>query len=141
MRISPGKGKQGGQAMVEAALVALAFIAVLIGVFDLAQVLFIHQSLVERARNAARYTAAHDYDPQTAVNMVLYNQPTAPEGGGTGFLGLTPAMVSATREGAGTADDRLVVVISNYPYRFFSPWIAGVFYGKPIRIVAPVEAP
>lgn len=131
--------RQNGQSLVESALVLIAFVTLVIAAFDLGMVLFIQQSFVERARNAVRYAAAREFDPETVRNMILYNQPQAPPGGGGGFLGLTPSMVAVSREGNGTTEDRLLVTISGYPYRFFLPWIAGTFYGHPIRVWIPVE--
>jgi hypothetical protein len=50
-------------------------------------------------------------------------------------------MVTVTRAGAGTNDDRVVVSVTNYPYRFFSPLIAGVFQGRAILVSLPSELP
>jgi hypothetical protein len=44
-----------GNVLVESALIFLMFFSMLIGVFDFGQFLFIHQSLVERVRSAARW--------------------------------------------------------------------------------------
>src|SRR5574342_193436 len=104
--------RQRGQAFVEAALVSLVLVATLVAVFDMAQVFFIHQTLTERVRNAARYGVSRAFDAAAVRNMVLYNQPSVPEAGSPVF-GLTADMVSVTRTGAGSTDDRLIVQISN----------------------------
>jgi hypothetical protein len=134
------KPGQRGQAIVEGALVLLLFAGILIGILDLAQMLFVHQAFEERARNAVRYAAVRTFDADAAKNMVLYNQPTAPVGQ-SGYLGLTSSMVQVTRQGAAsTNDDRIVLTISNYPYEFFSFYIAGRATGKPIQVSIPFEA-
>ena len=69
-----------GQTIVEAALVTLVFLATLIGIFDLAQVLFIHQTFVARARSAARYGVLNPDNTDGIQNMVLYGQTTVPSG-------------------------------------------------------------
>jgi len=134
-------GPRRGQSLVESALVALVFLATLIGIFDLGQIFFIHQTFVERVRNTARYAVVNTYDETAFKNMVLYNQPTVPEGRTSGIFGLTASMVSVSQPGVGTTDHRILVSIHNYPYRFFSPLIAGVFSGRPISISRPSEAP
>ncbi len=133
--------KQRGQAAVEAALVALILIVTLIGIFDMGQVFFIHQTLVERVRNAGRYSAVHAYDPATFTNMVLYNQATAPEGSTSGVFGLTSSMVEVVRCDAGTNDDRIVLTLRDYPFRLFTPIIGRAFTGRPIVVSFPYEVP
>ncbi len=124
--------------MLEGALVTLILAAVLIGIFDLGLVLFIHQTFVARARSAVRYAIVNTYDVTAIQNMVLYGHPTA---GTAGMFNLTAGMVSVSRQDAGTSEQRIVVTISGYPYRFFSPWIAGVMTGRPIIASLPLETP
>jgi hypothetical protein len=119
----------------------MVFLATLIGIFDLAQILFIHQSLVERARMAARWGAVNAYDQTAIQNLVRYGQTTAPDDPSQTFLGLTAAMVAVSNPNAGTSEARVVVQIQNYPYRFFSPYIAGAFTGRPATASIPSELP
>ncbi len=128
-----------GQSLVESAFVLLVFLVTLIGIFDLGLIMFLHQTFVERARNAVRYSVVRAYDPAVVRNMVLYNQPSAPDGSPTGYMGLTPAMIDVQRLDTGTNEDRIVITIRDYPYRFFSPLIAGQFYGRHIVLTLPVE--
>lgn len=130
--------RKRGQAMIEGALVTLILVAVLIGIFDLGLVLFIHQTFANRVRSAVRYGVVNPYDPTVIKNMVLYGQPTA---GAAGVFGLTAGMVSVARTDVGTNDQRIVVTISGYPYRFFSPWIGGAFNGRSIMASLPLETP
>jgi len=133
--------RRRGQALVESALVALVFLATLIGIFDLGQIFFVRQTFVERVRGAARYAVVNTFDEAAFKNMVLYNQTTVPAGRTSGIFGLTPAQVSVTQHDANTNDHRIVVAINNYPYRLFSPLIAGVFTGRAITISLPSEQP
>jgi Flp pilus assembly protein TadG len=61
--------------MVEATLVLLVFFTLLLGVIDCGQVLFAHQSLVERVRSAVRWGVVHPWNEKTGseavVNLVL----------------------------------------------------------------------
>src|SRR5437879_2939538 len=59
MRTTGILGNRRGNTLVESALDFGAFLFMLIGVFDFGQFLFVHQTLVERARNAVRYAAAN----------------------------------------------------------------------------------
>ena len=130
---------QRGQATLEAALVILVFLATLIGIFDMGQVLFVHQTFVARVRSAARYGVVRAYDAGAIRNMVLYGQPAAPTGAVDGIFGLTAGMVSVSQLSPGTSESRIVVSISSYPYRLFSPWIGRAFTGRPIVASLPVE--
>ena len=133
--------KRKGQAMVESTFVLLAAIMMLVGTFDLAQIFFVHQSLVERTRLTSRYAASNYSDPNTATNYFLYGTPTAPQPGITvsTFLGVQPSMVSVVRHDANTNDDRMQVTVHDYPYQFVMPYLAGVYTGKPIMATAPTE--
>jgi len=133
--------RRRGSALVEGALVALVFLVTLIGIFDLGQVLFVHQTFVERVRSAARYAVVNTFNETAFKNMVLYNQTTVPEGRTSGIFGLTQAQVSVTQYDVNTNDHRIVVAINNYPYRLFSPLIAGYFTGRGIIISLPSEQP
>ena len=83
------RSNQRGQSMVEATLVLLVFFALLLGVIDCGQVLFAHQSLVERVRTAVRWGVVHPWDSaDPIVNLVLYNQTDAPRGDTPAFLGM-----------------------------------------------------
>ncbi len=123
-------GNRRGQALVESVLVLLLFSATLIGTLDFGQLLFTHQSMVERVRNALRWAVVNPYDGSgdQIANMILYNKPTSSDG--SGFMGMTRSNVQVIYT-AGTAgnpnDERLRVLIVNYQFHFFSPWITKSF--------------
>ncbi len=133
--------RRQGSAGLEAALVTLVFVAMLIGIFDLGQILFVQQTFVARVRSAARYGVVRAYDAEAIRNTVLFGQPAAPEGMTSGIFGLTPGMVSVTRSDVGASEERITVTIAGYPYRLFSPWIGGAMTGRPVTISLPVEMP
>lgn len=120
----------------------VVFIALLLSALDLGQMLFFHQALVERVRDAVRWQSVHPYNADQVVNMVLYRSTTDPGGGASGFLGMTRANVEVLYV-AGTTlnpnDERIKVTIRNYRYSFFSPWVAGSFVdANPITESAPM---
>jgi hypothetical protein len=131
--------------MVEATLVLLVFFTMLLDVIDCGQVLFAHQSLVERVRAAVRWGVVHPWNgAEPVVNLVLYNQTEVPGGDAIAFLGLRPENV-VVRHQASTPDrpddETLGVTIVNFRSQFFSPWIAhAVVSPRAVSITAPMAA-
>ena len=128
-----------GSVLLESALTLLVFITTVIGIADVAQVLFLRSSVYERARAAARYGAVHFDDFDKIRNVALYNQATAPTGGQP-MLGMTAGMVQVARDGAGTSSDRITVYISGYPLHLFTPFLARTISSSTIVVTVPVES-
>jgi Flp pilus assembly protein TadG len=140
-RISQRRQKQSkGAVFLETGLVFVIFAFMLMGAFDFAQFLFIHQALVDRARSAARWGALSDPTNTSAIqNMVLYNQTTPPVGATSGIFGLTSSMVQVATQDTSSSDNyRLTVLITNYPYQMISPIIGGTYNGPNITISFPL---
>ncbi len=131
--------RRRGSNLVESALILLLFIVLLVGIMDLAQILFFQHFLTERAQTGAHYAALHANDLTAVRNMVIYNSPAAPEGGGAGLFGLTTSMVTVTRYDTATEDDRVEVSIAGYPFTAVSPWLPHSLDPGPFRAVRPVE--
>jgi len=134
---------QRGQSMVEATLVLLVFFTLLLGVIDCGQVLFAHQSLVERVRSAVRWGVVHPWNGDNQiVNLVLYNQTEVPRGNVASFLGLQPENVVVRHQPATPErpdDETLGVTIVNFQSQFFSPWIARTMVNpRAVSITAPM---
>jgi Flp pilus assembly protein TadG len=137
------RNSERGSTMVETALILLVFLTMLIGVIDFGQVLYFHQSLVERARAAARYGAVHPTDTTGITNVALYNQ-ASPTGTPSPILpGMTSAMVNVQNLGDKTPEARVMVTISSYPINFLSPYIARQFNNRPVivSITAEIQVP
>ena len=117
----------------------LIMVNILIGILDIGQVLFTRQTFTARVRAAARYGAVTNADETAIKNMVLYGQATVPEGAPAGAFGLTTGMISVEKLDVGSSEQRVVVTISGFPYRFYTPWIHGVFTGRNITASAPLE--
>lgn len=140
------RSSQRGQSMVEATLVLMVFFSMLLGVIDCGQVLFAHQSLVERVREAVRWGVVHPWNQQnggdTIVNLILYNQTEAPRGIAASFLGLRPENVVVRHQPATPDrpdDETLRVTIVNFQSQFFSPWIAQkVISPRAVSITSPM---
>jgi len=131
--------------MVESTLVLLVFFSLLLGVIDCGQVLFAHQSLVERVRSAVRWGVVNHWEGQDRiVNRVLYNQTEAPAGNPPAFLGLRPENVVVRYQPATSTrpdDETLSIIIINYQPQFFSPWLAPmVLHPRAVSITAPMSS-
>ena len=139
-RISRRRQKNSrGAVIIETGLIFVVFTFMLMGAFDFAQFLFIHQALVDRVRTAARWGAVTDPTNTSAIqNMVLYNQTTVPVGVSSGIFGLTSDKVTVVTEASGTDDYRLVVVITNYTYEMISPIIGGTHTGANVMVSIPL---
>jgi hypothetical protein len=129
--------------MVEATFVLLVFFAFLLGVIDCGQVMFAHQSLVERVRSAVRWSVVHPWqgnDP--VVNLVLYNQTDQPRMTTATFLGLKPENVVVRYQSPTPQrpdDETISVTIVNFQSQFFSPWIARTLVSpRPVSITSPM---
>lgn len=141
MHTKPSRRRRNssGQVLVESAFIFLAFIVMLIGIFDFGQFLFVNQALVERARYAARWGAINNPSDSTSItNMVLYNQSTSPATGTPTYFNLTASNVAITTPNSGTNDYRLNLTISGYTYTVLSPYIAGTYTGAPITVSVPL---
>ena len=121
--------------MLEASFIFIVFFSLLIGAFDFGQFLFIHQALVERARWAARWGMAYGGTNDQITNMVVYGQTSA---GSSGYLGLDTSMVTVTSNNANTWNWNINILLSNYPYKMLSPYIAGSYTGPNILVTVPL---
>ena len=135
-----------GQRLVEAALVLFAFLSLLLAVADCGQVLFAHQALVERAREASRWGVLHPWQgPEPIVNLVLYGQTQEPAVAGSGYLGMTPANVRVDYQAATPDrpdDEMLSIAVVNFQSHLFSPWLDRLLViARPVLVSAPMAAP
>jgi len=141
----------GGNVLVESALILLAFFGLLIGTFDFGQFLYVHQSLVERVRYAARWAAtsgaANGATADQVRNMVLYNQSTSPGSGTPTYFNLTASNVTVTYTTdtvcftSGAQDSlfkRVTIQVSGYQYVILSPYISGTYTGPTITVDQPI---
>jgi hypothetical protein len=112
--------RQLGQSLIESALILTAFMGLIVGMAGTGQLLFVRQTLADRARMAARWGAMNKYDPAAIRRMVLFGTAdTAP--GQTAFFGLPPAAVEVSNPGCPGAACRVSVVIPEHGIRCIEP--------------------
>ncbi len=120
----------------------LVFFALLLGVVDFGQVIFTHQSLVERVRSAARWGSLHpDEGPGPVRNYVLYGNPSVQ--GASPYLGIPVDNVHVEFRAADQGElATLHVEVVNYEAPLFAPWwpTHRFMSPRPVSVTAPVTA-
>jgi len=112
--------KLAGQSLIESALILAAFMGLLVGMAGMGQLLFVRQTLADRARMAARWGALNNYDPAAIRRMVLFGTADiAP--GQTAFFGLAPAAVDVSNPGCPGRGCRISVAIPEHGIRCVEP--------------------
>ena len=136
--------------MLESVLTLVVFLTLFFGVFDVGEMLFVHQTLTDRTRNAARWGAVNTFDATAITNLVLYGA-TAPAAGQTPAFGLTASNIAVSRPVAsvGQPEDRVIVTVT-YPVSLVSAflgqsatWSASSVptWNLQIRVSTPYEVP
>jgi Flp pilus assembly protein TadG len=145
------RNRRKGSTLLESVLTLVVFLSLFIGVLDMGEMFFVHQTLTDRARNAARWGAVNAFDPVSMQNLVLYGA-MIPANGQTPSFGLTTANVTVTRPAAsiGLPEDRVVVTVV-YPVTLVSVFIGQSAHGWSnapvptwnlrIQISVPYEVP
>jgi hypothetical protein len=111
---------QAGQSLVESALILTAFMGLLLGVAGIGQLLFVRQTLADRARIAARWGALNRYDPAAIRRIVLYGT-ADPAPGQSAFFDLKPTAVDVSNPGCPGAACRVSVAIPEQGIRSVEP--------------------
>lgn len=157
--VSHRRKQQKGNVFVETSLVLTSFLLVMVGIVDLAQILYVNQALAERVRGVARASAINGASPEEIRNLIAYGNKEGParerddgqsgqpvtdgEQGLTekGFMGLLPEYINVQVLDRTFNEHRLVVEISGLPVTIVSPLIAGRGQNLPLRITVPLEEP
>ena len=133
--------KRKGSVNVESALVLLTFLAMMIFIMDMGRILLIQQFISERARATVRNAVVNNWDATATKNFLVYNSTTAPNSGGSGYLGLLTTQVAYQTLGvSGASDYRLQVRVSGVPAITWIPYLAGTYTLAPITATAPAQS-
>ena len=132
---------QRGSTIVESALVLPAFLFMVIGTLDIGRLMFMHQTLSERARHTVRWAASRAYNETNIRNMILYNT-ASPADDATPLFGLGTSNVQVTRTaGVNQAPDRLRIRITGWSYHILTPYIARNVVAPDIVTAMTMENP
>ncbi len=145
MSISSRRQNQRGNVLIESALVLGLFVFVLVGIMDFAQILHVHQSLVERVRSVARTAVVQNLTVEEIRDRIVYGQSMdiRTEAGlmPAGFMGLRREHVTVEILDRTYNEQRLVVDVNGVPIIILSPLMAGQGKNLPLRITIPLEEP
>jgi len=117
-----------GQSLVETALILAAFMGLLLGMTGVGELIFVRQTLADRASQAARWGALNNYDPAAIRDMVRFGTAT-PEQGQTPFFGLAAAAVEVSNPGCPGVECRVSVAIPEHGIRSVEPMEDGMITG------------
>jgi Flp pilus assembly protein TadG len=111
---------QAGQSLVETALILAAFMGLLLGMTGVGELIFVRQTLADRASQAARWGAMNSYNP-TAIRDVVRFGTATPEQGQAPFFGLTAAAIEVSNPGCPGVQCRVSVAIPEHGIRSVEP--------------------
>lgn len=111
---------QAGQSLIESALILAAFMGLIIGMAGIGQLLFVRETLADRARMAARWGALNSYDPAAIRRMVLFGTADAAPGQ-SAFFGISSAAVEVSNPGCPGPACRVSVAIPEHGIRSVEP--------------------
>jgi hypothetical protein len=132
---------QKGSSLMEGTLVVFTMVMMIIFVLDMGRILLLQQFITERARATVRSAVVNNWSSAATKNYLVYNSTTAPNGGGSGYLGLQTSQVTAQTLGtSGAADYRLQVKVSGVPVLTWIPYIAGTYTLAPIVVTMPAQS-
>jgi Flp pilus assembly protein TadG len=125
MKVSPiRKAGQKGSVFIEFALSFLVLFSIFTGAFEFGYAFYAYNTLVNAVREGARFASLKPYDsasstPSTAFNtavqnMVVYANPTPPNGSSPILRGLSTSNVNLTVLANGSAPTQMTVSISNF---------------------------
>jgi Flp pilus assembly protein TadG len=119
-----------GAALLEFAIGATLFLSAMFGVIEVGRLLWVHNSLVDATRRAARYAVNRGMSTQAlteARNMAVYGN-----AGGTGqplVQDLSTAQVKVTHQNFELGGGTVTVEIENYDFNFVLPLV-----GRKLRL-------
>ena len=118
--------RERGQSLVETALILAAFMGLLLGMTGVGELIFVRQTLADRASQAARWGALNPYDPAKIRAMVQFGTIAASD-------------IEVSNPGCPSADCRIVVAIPTHGIRVVEP--VGELAGEPVTAPPAVSQP
>lgn len=112
--------KQSGQSLIETALILAAFMGLLLGMTGVGELIFVRQTLADRASQAARWGAVNNYDPGAIRDMVRFGTAT-PQPAQSPFFGIAASAVVVSNPGCPGAACRVSVAIPDQGIRSVEP--------------------
>lgn len=112
--------RQSGQSLIETALILAAFMGLLLGMTGVGELIFVRQTLADRASQAARWGALNNYDPTAIRDMVRFGTAT-PGQGQAPFFGIAAAAIEVSNPGCPGVQCRVSVALPEQGIRSVEP--------------------
>jgi Flp pilus assembly protein TadG len=125
MRAKNTKGDERGAALLEFAIGATIFVSAMFGVLEVGRMLWVHNSLVDATRRAARY--AVNQNMSTAAQTGAKNMAVYGNAAGTGqplVQDLTVSQVKVTYQNFELGGGTVTAEIENYDFSFVLPLVS-----------------
>ena len=142
-----GRNRQRGAVILEATLILPLFLIFWFGIIDLGIAFFMRETVMHQVRTAARYAVVNDCrndcanveDTEKIKQVLRHNDPNSTRGDTPWFSLRAPDIEVYPAGSAVNNDLRVVIRISNYEWFHFTPFFAGSYRGRPIKVTVPVE--
>jgi Flp pilus assembly protein TadG len=118
--------KRAGQSLVETALILAAFMGLLLGMTGVGELVFVRQTLADRARQAARWGALNPYDPAKIRDMAQFGNIAASD-------------IEVSNPGCPGLNCRILVAIPTHGIRVIET--AGETVGEPVTAPPAASKP
>jgi len=120
--------REKGQSLVETALILAAFMGLLLGMTGVGEMIFVRQTLADRASQAARWGALNPYDPAKIRAMVQFGTVAGSD-------------IEVSNPGCPGVDCRIVIAIPAHGIRAIET--VGETVGEPVAepVGDPATAP
>lgn len=136
---------QRGNVFVETSLILLPFLALVLGIIDVARIMFIHNALNERIRQVARGASINSYSVEEIKNLIAFDTRTVPDGTDfttkVGYQGIRVGNISVQYLDSGTNDRRVNIRVSGMRLQTMSPFLYVLGSNIPIDATVPLETP
>jgi Flp pilus assembly protein TadG len=118
--------KEAGQSLIETALILAAFMGLLLGMTGVGELVFVRQTLADRAGQAARWGALNNYDPTAIREMVRFGTIAASD-------------IEVSNPGCPGVDCRILVAIPTHGIHVVE--LVGEPVGEPVTIPPAASKP
>ena len=136
--------RRAGGAMVESAFVFVVMFSMLVGAFDFANFLFVHQAVEERIRWGIRNGLVLGQTNLTAniENLILHGHPDSVQNGNhpgwPRYYDMSHDEITVVTADAGTDNYRVIVQLVSFDFVSLSPFMAGGKTTPTITVVYPL---
>ena len=109
------------------------------GLVDWGIAYFVHETVVERANEAVRWAVVNDYSAAKVKAFLLYGDPDSASLATPWWDWGGNVQVDVQDYDVGTVNERITVTVSNYQWFHFTPFVAGSYIARPIKVSLPIE--